>query len=288
MNRLFCYIGRHWKGEMPLAQAFWLNFVLLYCLLQAGERLLFPPYVVDENLVAAGFAAHALIAKLIVFGWQAVGVLRSCGKSIASDSNPSWGTAGQFAVAGGLVMTIVLLLDSYQNLRMPPEEPAYSLELVRGGSLIHLRGPLEVGISARVGELIARNPAVEGIILDSGGGQIYQGRGLALLIRQHGLDTYTLEKCFSSCATAFIAGNRRTLGANALIGFHRYKTHSVIPSIDVPAEQLRDMRIFESQGVPQAFLRRAFSYAPEEMWRPSESSLLEAGIVHRVGFVFAD
>ena len=42
MNPLFDYIKRHWNGEMPLAQAFWFNFVLLYCLLHASERLL-PP-----------------------------------------------------------------------------------------------------------------------------------------------------------------------------------------------------------------------------------------------------
>lgn len=281
-----------------MARAFWLNFVSLYVLLNAIEFFLFPPYIHDELLVAIAFGVHAVIVKLIVFGWQVVGVLRTCARKIRDDMGRLWAMGAQLLVAGSLVITCVLWLDSYHDLqlyrerqaylRLQPEEPGYRLELLRGGTLIHLRGPLEIGITARLEDMLGNRVGVTGIILDSDGGQIYEGRGLARLISEYGLRTYSLEKCYSSCTTAFVAGTERALGADARLGFHQYRTHSVIPSINVLDEQRRDMQIFLAQGVSRAFLEEAFSHSPDSMWRPSVERLQAAGVIHRSDFVLGE
>ncbi len=163
-------------------------------------------------------------------------------------------------------------------------ETQYSLDLIKQEKLIHLRGPFDIGITNRVAELIEQYPEVTGIILDSGGGQIYEGRGLARLIRENKLQTYSLDKCLSSCTTAFVAGRIRTLGINARLGFHQYKTYSLIPSIDVVAEQAKDMAIFVKQGVSPEFLEKVFTHPPEEIWLPDIDELINAGVVHQTGF----
>jgi hypothetical protein len=132
--------------------------------------------------------------------------------------------------------------------------------------------------------LIEQYPEVTGIILDSGGGQIYEGRGLARLVRENKLQTYSLDKCLSSCTTAFVAGTIRTLGTNARLGFHQYRTYSVFPSINVEQEQSKDMAIFEKQGVSAEFLEKVFIQPPEEMWWPDIDELVNAGVVHQTGF----
>jgi hypothetical protein len=136
--------------------------------------------------------------------------------------------------------------------------------------------------------LIARNPEVVGIILDSEGGQIYEGRGLARIITKHRLRTFSLDECLSSCTTAFIAGTTRTLGTNARLGFHQYKTYSIIPSIDVDNEQAKDMAIFVKQGVSPRFLEKIFAQPPESMWWPDIDELLDAGVVHQTDFSLRD
>lgn len=292
------YILRHWRGEAPLAQAFWINFLLLFSVLEAMEPLVWPPYVENEVVVAGAVYAFITITKLLIYPWQLVGVLRACGKRIQRGSGRLPAMVAQAAMAGSLVIAVVLALDSYHVLqvyherqaflRRPPDEPSYKLALVAQNSLIHLSGPFEVGITKRVTDLLRQNPGVKGIILDSDGGQIYEGRGLAFLIRDNGLDTYSLQHCLSSCTTAYIAGVERILGENAKLGFHQYKTHSIIPSVNVPNEQERDMEIFKAQGVAAEFLDKIFERPPESMWWPDVDELVSAGVVHRTGFKLSE
>ena len=287
------YILRHWRGELPLPLAFWVNFLLLYQALEMLEPLVWPPFLENETLVTIAVTGFIVLTKLVVFPWQLVGVIRTCSSRIRSGSGRDWAMLAQYAMAASLVYSIVLSLNSYQALqvyherqailRRPPPQPGYTLRLLTESRLIHLVGPFEIGITHRVEEMIRQNPGIRGIILDSDGGQIYEGRGIALLIRKNRLDTYSLESCASSCTTAFVAGVERVLGEQAKLGFHQYKTHSVIPSIDVANEQDRDMEIFRQQGVVEDFLRQAFSYSPEDMWWPSAEELIRAGVVHRVG-----
>ncbi len=295
---MFNYLKLHWRGNLPLAQSFWINLVLLFLLFGILERFLFPPYIEDELAVTGGVIAYIIVVKLIVYPWQVVGVLRACDLRIKSDSGRLWATAAQVALVVSLAATLIATIEIYQSLQgfkrnlmleeaIPPE-PLYSLDLIKQNKLIHLRGPFEIGITNSVEDLIDQHPEITGIILDSEGGQIYEGRGLARLIRENRLQTFSLEKCLSACTTAFIAGTTRSLGTKARLGFHQYKTYSLIPSINVRSEQAKDMAIFVKQGVSPEFLEKVFTHPPEEIWLPDIDELLSAGVVHQTGFSLVD
>jgi hypothetical protein len=291
---LIKYIKRHWRGNLSLAQAFWVNLVVLFLALGLLERFLFPPYVENEIAVTTAVLVYFVVVKLIIYPWQVVGVLRSCDLRIKSDTGRLWATAAQVALVISLAATLVATIETYQSLQgfkrnlileqTAPPEPLYSLDLIKQDTLIHLRGPFEIGITNRVEVLIEQHPEITGIILDSVGGQIYEGRGLARLIRENRLQTFSLDNCLSSCTTAFVAGTIRTLGTNARLGFHQYRTYSVFPSINVEQEQSKDMAIFEKQGVSAEFLEKVFIQPPEEMWWPDIDELVNAGVVHQTGF----
>jgi len=291
---VFKYIEQHWRGNLSLNRSFWVNLVLLFILFGILERFLFPPYIENELAVTTAVIAYFIVVKLIVYPWQVVGVLRACDLRIRSDTGRSWATAAQIALVVSLAATLVATIETYQSLQVfkrdlvlkgvSPPEPLYSLDLIKQDTLIHLRGPFEIGITNRVAEMIEQYPEVTGIILDSGGGQIYEGRGLARLVRENKLQTYSLDKCLSSCTTAFVAGTIRTLGTNARLGFHQYKTYSLIPSINVRSEQAKDMAIFVKQGVSPEFLEKVFTHPPEEIWLPDIDELINAGVVHQTGF----
>ncbi len=288
------YLRQHWRGNLSLTRSFWVNLVLLFILLGILERFLFPPYIENESAVTAAVIAYFIVVKLIVYPWQVVGVLRTCDLRIKSDTGRSWATAAQIALVVSLAVTLLATIETWQSLQVfkrdmllkevSSPEPLYSLDLIEQETLIHLRGPFQIGITNRVADLIERYPEITGIILDSEGGQIYEGRGLARLIRDNNLQTFSLEQCLSSCTTAFVAGTTRTLGINARLGFHQYKTYSLIPSIDVVAEQSKDMAIFEQQGVSPDFLEKLFTHPPEEMWWPEIDELINAGVVHQTGY----
>jgi len=164
----------------------------------------------------------------------------------------------------------------------------YALTVVDGGSLIHLRGELEAGITRAVAKLLDKNPQARGIILDSGGGQIHEGRGLARVIRERGLATYTLRECASACTTAFLAGRERILGRAAKLGFHQYRSHTVLPAFDTAEEQAKDRTLFEAQGIAPEFLDNIFAAGPDEMWWPTVDELRAGRAVHRTGFSLGD
>lgn len=290
------HIIQHWSGKTSLTRAFWVNLVLLFIVLQIAQRFLFPPFIKEEIAVTSAVFIYLVVVKLIIYPWQVVGVLRVSNHRIRTDSGRAWASVAQIALVTSLAATLITALDTYQSLqifkqeliqsRIAPEQPLYSLDLIEGGSLIHLRGPFEIGITNKVEELIDRHPEISGIILDSEGGQIYEGRGLARVIREHGLRTFSLVHCLSSCTTAFIAGTKRTLGTNARLGFHQYKTYSIIPSINVANEQAKDMAIFVKQGVSPQFLEKIFNQPPEGMWWPEIDELLDAGVVQHIDYSF--
>ena len=161
--RLYQYIGRHWAGELSLARAFWLNFVVVYIVLNAVERFLFPPYIVDEIMVATAFTVHVVAVKLIVYTWQVVGLLRTCARKIRDDVGRLWAMITQLLVAASLVSSCVLFLDSYHvlelyrerqaYLRTPPEKPLYTLELGTGRRQVRvelrIRAPETIEVRGR-------------------------------------------------------------------------------------------------------------------------------------------
>jgi len=279
---------------LSLAHAFWVNLVILFVALGLLERFVFPPYIENETAVSIAVLLYVIVVKLIIYPWQVVGVLRVCDLRIKSNNGRSWATVTQFALVISLAATLLSTIGTYQSLSVFKlnlilaetvlPEPLYSLDMIEQDSLIHLRGPFEIGITNKVEDLIALHPEITGIILDSEGGQIYEGRGLARLISENRLETFSLANCLSSCTTAFVAGTTRTLGTKARLGFHQYKTYSIIPSIDVENEQAKDIAIFVNQGVSAAFIEKIFIQPPELMWWPEIDELVDAGVVHHTGF----
>jgi hypothetical protein len=258
------------------------------------ERFLFPPYIENELAVTSAVIVYFIVVKLIIYPWQIVGVLRACDLRIKSNTGRSWVTVAQLALVVSLAVTLIATIETYQSLQAfkqelilkatSPPAPQYSLNLIQQDTLIHLRGPLQIGITNRVAKLIKQHPKIMGIILDSEGGQIYEGRGLARLITLNRLQTFSLDSCLSSCTTAFIAGTTRSLGSNARLGFHQYKTYSLIPSINIANEQAKDRAIFVKQGVSAEFLEKIFMQPPENMWWPDIDELVDAGVVHQTGY----
>jgi hypothetical protein len=291
------YIGRHWRGELSLAVSFWVNFVALNLLLLAARPLL------QQELVALSLdddprwmARIALLNVIFVYGlvypWQLVGVWRSALRYRSRKLRPGWGLASQAVVALSVLVTgatLWLAAPTYRDIVSigfgPDRYGAFSISRIGdGGSLLHFEGYLGYRAAREVRAAMGEEPPVQAIVLDSPGGWIASGRGLAKVIEEAGLDTYSFAGCHSACVTAFLAGGNRYLADEARLGFHQYAVpfEGLDTYSNMTVEQHRDLRYFRRQGVRPEFLARLFQAPHEGAWFPTQRELIAARAISGV------
>ena len=243
----------------------------------------------------------------LVFVWQAVGVIRACDHNISQRAHIGWTRAAQFGVIIGFTAVLVWAVTLGQMLLSHVTEqeekaiiantaPEYVLSVttdpgsadpVSGGpisdrQILHINGLLAPGITREVKNLVEKTSMIKRIVLNSTGGNIFEARGLARLIRDRGMITHSTTGCYSACTTAYIAGKERLLDSDAKLGFHQYRidTRKLLPpTINVQKEQSKDLSFYQSQGIDPEFLQKVFSVPHNEIWFPTHAELLEAGIV---------
>lgn len=287
------YIIRHWRGELSLPVAFWVNFVALNALLlilrPVVEHLLIAMALYDDpRLMAQAALMHVGFVYGVLYPWQIVGVWRSAGRWLTQHQRRFWPVAGRVAVVLSLAGTLAILgvsLPVYRDVvafAIGPDRYAnYTVQRVGDGSLIRFQGYLGYRAARDLRRMLASGPEVQGIILDSSGGWIASGRSLGRVIQEGGLNTYSFEGCHSACATAFIAGQNRYLADEARLGFHQYAVPfgGLEPYSNMELEQQRDLQYFRSQGVNPRFLARLFQAGHEEVWYPTQRELIAARVI---------
>lgn len=286
------YILRHWQGELSLAVSFWINFFLLNVAKISFDTWLTQNSPIKHPQIAARVGIiYIAIVLVIVYPWQIIGAWRACNRHVATTGKAFWARAAQVFLIFGFLATLGNLNKSWPiyndlyDLGFKKDQFAnYTLKLENNDTLIHLKGGLGFGVSEDIAEFLKHHPEIKGIILDSIGGRIYEGRELSKLILIHGLDTYSLEGCYSACTTAFIAGENRFLGIGANLAFHQYIMgyKALGDFVDVKKEQQEDLRIFERQRIKPDFVKKLFDTPHDDLWYPTIDEMLNAGVIQGV------
>ena len=295
MYALTDYIRCHWRGEHSLAWSFWVSFTLVSAVIYAIQSLT-PQLISEPQTLLYVSLAEFLLFRILIYPWQAVGVLRACEKALQDYVPFYFVRPVQGIVLLGIVWVVIdglgvvhvrnVAIDRAERQRNVESAQIrrYSISLHPSGVLVHVRGPLDNGITRDLRAFLTQHDAVEAIILDSDGGSIYEGRGLAHLFTERELSTYSLNGCDSACATAFIGGARRWLAPQARLGFHQYQLQgrNVLPNVDSAAELRKDFAQFAKRGIDTTRLAPALTTPAEAMWYPDQAVLLEAGVVHGI------
>jgi len=136
-----------------------------------------------------------------------------------------WSKAG--APPGGRLLCLAVgvgLLSGCLSLAPPaggaPEPAALpAAEAPPHGRWLRVRGVMAAGFAAQVIHDL-RATYAEGLILESGGGLVHEGRTLGHYLRRHGKHTATDGLCASACIEVLAAGVERYITPGARLGVH--------------------------------------------------------------------
>ena len=287
------YIKDHWQGRQSLARSFWINFFLLSLLVQfAFVYLAASPPDISPVLIGRAVIISLALYIGLVYPWQLVGVWRSADKRFQQT-----GKNGLTALVKILVLLSVI--SSFGSIGKYKDDFAdalkynfgyakvddYTVDVTGNGTLARVTGGIGFGLPGKIEDTIEDTPQIDGIILDSSGGRVYEGRKLARVIDKYNLDTYSLRGCYSACTVAYIAGEKRYLSNTAEMGFHGYSSltgdDSTLFKNPRRAEK-KDMSLLKENGVPRQFVQKIYKTRHNDLWTPSQEKLVQHNVVHKI------
>jgi len=291
------YIRSHWRGEQSLFWSFWVNLAALRLLILLVEQFTHPPFTNQSMAAIVATFLYTLIFQLIVCVWQVRGIIKACDRYMASIGFYSRVLLAQIGMVASIFLTLFFVLGAFQSLfedpsamyknrykKGPPLLGEYSLTIVDDGRRIHMEGDFNIGLTKDLRALLEKHSNIKGVVLNSSGGRVTEGRGVAKLIKKYGLDTFVFDVCKSACMTAFIGGTVRNIGVNGRLGFHQFTMDSIqkTPYLDPVEEQKVDLAFYTAQKLDPEFLKKIFQTSHTDIWFPSTEELLAAGVVHNI------
>jgi membrane-bound ClpP family serine protease len=280
----------HWRGETSLGISYWLNGLLLGGLLPnvvlIGYTLVNP---LRHSLRANALAILLLIAlQFGVWIWAIVGIIRSANRHTSRGGSLFWANAARVIICISVVSTVVRL-DRTQipEIRLMANLAAgrdpmnqVSVNVSSDGQSIILDGTLGEGSVDMVQRVIDASPDATTLVLNSNGGRGQEAEELALRVRQRRLNTYVQEQCLSACTYVFLAGTKRELADDAELGFHQ-PTAPALTSREQHELIQQMVEYYRSIGVREWFIDHIAATPPEELWYPTRSELVDAGVITR-------
>lgn len=155
-------------------------------------------------------------------------------------------------------------------------------------------------------DILAANPAIDRLQLNSGGGSVYAGETIAEIVLEHGLDTWVVGECISACVDIFLAGEGRQMTLGSQIGFHQrdwapkavqgyyrrwrkdedwatpFEFGSWIYR-DTQAEVFLHLDYMLDRGVDPEFAIETLKTPPHDIWFPTRLRLIAAGVLREGG-----
>lgn len=291
------YLLAHWHGKLSLKVSFWLNTIGLLLIVSYAEwAILIALANPKTDLVKLAFIS-LFLTRLIIFPWQLIGLFRAIEHNYDQHKNILITRIMQslallliiftFAYSLSLIQSAYFYKQQFARTAQPALKNTYQLKINSQETLLTVEGDIDIGITHATEKILLKNPTIQHIVLNSKGGQIYEGRGISKLITKHHLNTYVYGECSSACVTAFAGGIQRYLGKQGKLGFHQYKfdtskTGLRIPFFNINAEQQKDSALFASQGVKLTFINKIFAQPPHQIWYPEHSELISSNLVHQI------
>jgi hypothetical protein len=281
-------LWRHLAGEYSLSRSYWLHTVLLgWGIAFAGALAI---GAIAERSSARWVSVGVLALQpllILVWLWSMTGTTVSALRKLFSGPGRPW------AILALLAMVASALAGANQLRRLGPalkehlqvasgKQPGkdFVVSLSADGRVISFAGGVNEGAAAAIDKAIADAPQVGTLLLDSPGGWIREGIRMADVVKRYGLNTRVEHDCYSSCTIVLLAGQNRSAGDQAQIGFHRGRAigESSGGRRPVPTEEAD---IYRKAGLSESFVRRIVATPNNSIFVPSRRELLHEDVLTR-------
>ncbi len=264
-------LRKHWLGRIGLFPT--LLFTVLALRIVIG--------LLQQQVPSQGIILW-LVLSVVLFVWQVVGTSRAADRALKDRGNVLSLYAAYFVLLIAAMLTLLQLADGVSSKYAIAEETyaVGTMPVLRGEKAVLVMGNLSWDLFAQFEATLAQHPSISEIHFDSTGGYVFVARAMALNILERELDTHVVNKCYSACTIAFLAGRKRTMLKDAELGFHRYKLESDQPGLISVADELdRDRLFFAERGLSRAFIQKVFAAEHSELWKPSRATLVQGGVL---------
>jgi hypothetical protein len=285
-DREASWFVRHWRGELSLARAYWVDTVginwlmriLLFAIPAFADRL---PLLAAPALIAGFWSA---LTGLLV--WQTTGVMRSAfryEKEYGKILYPVLACLSLlFLCANGIFGFVTLgvpqLSEALKIIRGDPQWPDPVITVLHGSREIEFSGIIKLHSAAKLDEALNQHPDVTVLHLDTPGGREREAVDMADVVRSHHLSTYVDQVCASAGTVVFVAGKERILLNGARLGFHS----ASIAGVPDPGTNRLQLIALAAVGADAAFSARVAGTLPDSVWYPDNDELIKQGIVTRI------
>lgn len=289
-HRLLSYLANHWRGQTTLAQAFWVNGVVLSVLIGFATQLLFTqaPDNPIELKPYAYLALTIIVAELIVRVWQWVGIYRTAINAELT-TKPVWCTWAKWSVILGAMLLIVnfksLVLVSGDMVKLANYQDdlgGFTVQVDASAKSLIYEGAITAGSPEAIESLLKDHPDVETIVLNSPGGFLGPAYRMGKILKQSAVRSAEVHShCESACTLVLLSVDKRILHATGQIGFHQ-----PADAVDtyLGKEQIHhDIRSMQqwmrSHGVSDVFSVRAMRTPASRMFYARPWELLQHGVI---------
>jgi hypothetical protein len=272
--------GRHWRGEHGLLAAFTLPALILVLLRIVLSWVLDSVDWVWHYRASASAAMGLICVSLAASVWGLVGAARSARRADEAGES-AWRVRGPvsllaalaIATTGELAVEVNVWLHWLWILAQNKGQRA-DVSVTAGGDRAIVKGDFGLGTTRRLAEVLAANPGVRLVELNSPGGMAVEGLALGKLLLERKVDTVVLRTCASACVTAFAGGERRLLGPEARLALHSVSEGKGKLKLDQAHAEF-----LASRGVAGWLINFERATPNSSIWLPGPVELLESQLV---------
>ena len=280
------YIARHWRGELSLAQSYWVNGVLLllpFRLYFAIASAAFESQHLETPFAAFEWIVLPFLLMVPLVIWGGVGIWRSAGRSIA-EGRPVWAWIARLVVLfNGCVLLYSVavyaqLMWSIGFAYFDQRNAHYEVSTVQ--DRVVFSGEITPESADTLVPLLQAKGIVRLVIRQSVGGYILPSLRIAKLVHDRGLTVVASGGCASMCTVILAAGTERFIMPTTVIRLH---TGTQVGTNTV-AQQWGDAEKWYLQAgmTPELLAKVRAHSGPYDLYEPTMSELIVNGLATHV------
>jgi len=289
-STLHAILERHWNGDVPLYQAFWVAIVaygVIWHALWFGIYLLLSRF--SFHPLASAIAAATYWCFYVAFySWQCIGTWRAADKFDHTSKTPA------IAIGSKACVTLIAMLMTAESIYLGGDvvfekgqiaaqyfaAPAMTFQVTEDGQQLNIEGQISYDTAGKLTRILETTPTIKTVSLNSSGGDFDQAIAMRNIIRKHTLETSVVGACTFSCTHVYLGGLIRHLDSTiGKLGFHAPKSLSAFSKQNIKAEDAA-VREAISYRVDEAFAEKAYRNNADSLWFPSRAELLAANVIN--------